>query len=511
MTAVFGALFGLATVASIFALLMQVFPVRGERRAHVPTASAGASAAPLVARPAPPKRVRTPLPSPWRLGELKASHRVVEGEMQRRPFTVALEEAKVPKDQIYRVLKAMEGLYKLDRPGAQDRFAVAMARGDKRVAAFEYEVSRTEIYQARAGEDGVLRAERLDLKVREEEFATAFYVGKDLEASHLAAGLEKGLVREMNKALEGRTSTEAFAEGGVVRVVVVEETALGLFSRYARIKALEVRPPDPAEPPVRAYWFDGESTHAYVDDKGRRPSAGGWRAPVPGAPITSHFNPNRLHPLLKKVMPHNGTDYGAPSGTPVYAAYRGEILVAGERGPNGNLVTIRHPGGIETGYAHLSAFAKGIRAGVKVGTRQLVGFVGSTGRSTGPHLHFSAKKDGKYFDPLDLRLDALEVLPVSERAPFLALKTALDQELEAIPLPEPPPPDPEVVAAVGGGDEDAADAEPAGQEAGAEDAPATRDDEESAPAPRPRGGASKGAPRRADDALVGEDLSGDIE
>ncbi|MCA9624444.1 MAG: peptidoglycan DD-metalloendopeptidase family protein, partial [Myxococcales bacterium] len=287
------------------------------------------------------------------------------------------------------------------------------------------------------------KGERLDMKVREEEFAIAFYIGKDFEKSYQRAGLEKGLGRVINEAFNGRTSVEAFEEGGVVRLVVVEKTALGRFVRYERVRAIEYRPPDPEKAPERAYWFEGQGKGGYVDEKGRKPSAQGWRSPCPGAPVTSHFNPTRLHPVLKKVMPHNGTDFGAPAGTPVYAAFRGEVSWVGMRGASGNLVLIEHPGGVQTGYAHLSRFAPSLKVGDKVGTRQLVGYVGSTGRSTGPHLHFSAKRDGKFFDALELKLDAITLLPVGDRATFMGQKQSLDQALESIPLPEPPAPEPE--------------------------------------------------------------------
>ena len=332
------------------------------------------------------------------------------------------------------------------------------------------------------------------MKVRSEEFAASFYVGNDLVKSYRAGGLESGLIKIINKAFNGQTSTEAFEEGGVVKVIMVETTALGAFVRYDGLRALEYRPPDPAKEPLRAYWFEGESSSGYVDERGRRPSARGWRSPVPGAPITSHFNPKRMHPVLKRVMPHNGTDFGAASGTPVYAALRGSVEYVGMRGASGNLVTIRHPNGVQTGYAHLLRFAKGLKRGQKVGTRQLIGYVGSTGRSTGPHLHFSAKRNRKFFDPLTLKLDALTLLPVSERTRFLKQKAELDAQLQRIPLPEPPEPEPEP--------------EPPAVPESSE----TPDANSHTPAPTTlsSASASESSSDPSED-LLGEDLSGDIE
>jgi murein DD-endopeptidase MepM/ murein hydrolase activator NlpD len=491
MTAVFGGLFGLATMASVVALLIQVFPVENQRElaAQAGTAEAATAAASGDKRPKVKKRTRKLLPSPWRVDELSGSHLVVRGTMKRRSFIVALNEAGVPKKEVYRILKAMDGVRSFDKTGRNHAFAVAMKRGSKRVVAFEYEVDGTEIYQART-KDGLLKGGQLDMKVREVELATSFYIGPKLKESYQAVGLEAGLLRVIDKAFNGRTSHEAFEEGGVVKLIVVEKTALGRFVRYEHLRALEYRPADPSKKPLRAYWFEGAAVRGYVDEKGRRPSNRGWRTPMPGAPITSHFNPTRMHPVLKRVMPHNGTDFGAPNGAPVYAAYRGKVSWVGMHGASGNLVSIQHPGGIQTGYAHLSRFAKGIKTGDRVGTRQLIGYVGSTGRSTGPHLHFSAKRDGKFFNAIELKMDALHVLPVSERARFLQQKKLYDLALEKIPLPDPPP-----------------EPEPA------EEPAAAQAESSEKPAEQPESDTVK--PQQAEpdsgDELLGDDLSGDIE
>ncbi|WP_437894919.1 peptidoglycan DD-metalloendopeptidase family protein [Sorangium sp. So ce124] len=445
MTAVFGGIFGLATLTSLIALLIQGVPVRDERALVAASPATSAAGTDEAAKPSSMPEVktkqRTPLPGPWRISELGKDPSVllVSDVMDRRSFIAALDEKGVPKAQIYRIMKAFDGLRKFDKCGRKDRFTVAMDRSTRRVRAFEYEVSASEIYQARDDAAGRLAGAALDMKIAEEEVVASFYVGKDLANAIRAGGLEPGVLDVIDDALNGRLSTESFEEGGTVRLIAIEETALGMFSRYKKVIALEYRPPDPAEKPVRIYDFKGQEARGTFDERGRQPHAGGWRAPVPGAPVTSKFNPQRMHPVLKKRMPHNGTDFGAPMGTPVYSAYRGVVDWVGPAGPSGNLVTVTHANGVTTGYAHLSRYAPGIKAGMKVGTHQLVGYVGSTGRSTGPHLHFSAKRDGKYFDAETLQLDGERVMPGVDRAAFAATKEALDKRLDAIPLPEPPP------------------------------------------------------------------------
>jgi murein DD-endopeptidase MepM/ murein hydrolase activator NlpD len=122
--------------------------------------------------------------------------------------------------------------------------------------------------------------------------------------------------------------------------------------------------------------------------------------PVAGGVLTSRFGP-RMHPILKKILLHAGVDWAAPTGTPVRAAFSGTIVFLGEKGGYGNFVRLSHADGRDTGYAHLSAFAKNAKIGQAVRAGDVIGFVGTTGRSTGPHLHFELYAGGTTVDPLE--------------------------------------------------------------------------------------------------------------
>lgn len=124
----------------------------------------------------------------------------------------------------------------------------------------------------------------------------------------------------------------------------------------------------------------------------------GLAVPVSGT-VTSGFGP-RMHPILKQVRNHDGIDWGAPIGTPVQAAADGVVVQMGDGGAYGNVIYLDHPGGRQTRYAHLDAFREGLKIGAAVKTGELIGYVGSTGRSTGPHLHFELRIDGKAVDPM---------------------------------------------------------------------------------------------------------------
>jgi len=128
---------------------------------------------------------------------------------------------------------------------------------------------------------------------------------------------------------------------------------------------------------------------------------------------------NRFHPVLKKRMPHYGVDYGAPVGTPVHVTADGVVTLAGRNGGAGNMVRVRHPNGYETNYLHLSRFGRGIRKGVRVTQGQVIGYVGSTGYSTGPHLDYRVRHNGRWVNPLSISSPPVEPLREDRRQRFL--------------------------------------------------------------------------------------------
>ena len=125
--------------------------------------------------------------------------------------------------------------------------------------------------------------------------------------------------------------------------------------------------------------------------------------PINGARLSSHFG-RRRHPILGYTRAHNGTDFAAPTGTPIMAAGNGVVERANRFGSFGNYIRIRHPNGYQTAYAHLNGFARGIRAGSRVTQGQIIGYVGTTGRSTGPHLHYEVHLNGNPVNPMTLDL-----------------------------------------------------------------------------------------------------------
>lgn len=158
----------------------------------------------------------------------------------------------------------------------------------------------------------------------------------------------------------------------------------------------------------QAIWFDNGEVAEYFAPDGRNMKKAFLRAPLNFSYISSQFNPKRMHPVLKRVRPHNGIDYYAPTGTPVYAAGAGVVTRAGYSSANGNHVFIKHPNGIETKYLHFSR--KAVNQGQKVSQGQVIGYVGATGLATGPHLHYEFLLNGVHRNPRTVPLPKVEPL-----------------------------------------------------------------------------------------------------
>ena len=440
LVAIFSALVGIATIASITALFMSI-----ETRAPSTASSAvAASTAPSTAVQSAPeprakaKRQRQKQPGPWRLADARGDgkYRFIEGKVGTDSFLKALEAAGASEAQGYRVLAAMRGVLDLDKCKKTDRFQALIERGTNKLFALEYLAGSEDVYQAKEV-DGRLTGSKLDLKIERAQVLGALsYDGSSFDHSAEVAGFDAGLAKVVQRALDGHMALDELDRGDVIRLVVQEVTVLGEFARYAGVEALELIRVDPKKTHVRIYYWDAPNVRGYYDRDGKAPFEGGWRKPIKDAPRTSPWNPHRVNPVLKKVMPHQGTDFGSPTGTPIGASSFGTVSFLGPAGPAGNLVKVMHPGGVETGYAHLSRFAAGLKVGDKVKRMQLIGYVGSTGRSTGPHLHFSASRDGAFFDPETLNLDGMRTLNAQEREQFKPIMAKYDPMLDGVPMPE---------------------------------------------------------------------------
>ena len=171
-----------------------------------------------------------------------------------------------------------------------------------------------------------------------------------------------------------------------------------------------------------AYRFiHPENGKEYYDSDGNNIKKAFLRAPLDFAYISSHFNPNRMHPILHKIKAHNGVDYAAVRNTPIMASGDGVIKFIGTKSGYGRTIQIKHGGGISTLYAHMESFNKKLKVGSKVNQGQTIGYVGDSGAATGTHLHYEFKVGNKRTDPVRVKLPSAMPVPQEQRENFFAL------------------------------------------------------------------------------------------
>ncbi len=254
-------------------------------------------------------------------------------------------------------------------------------------------------------------------------------------------GLRAGDIIALSEIFEYDIDFATEVRGGDKLGVWIEALSLdGNFVKYGAVHAAR-------------YINDGEATEAYLftptDDKAGYYTDEGMstrkkflRSPLKFSRVASHFSRSRFHPILKKNRPHVGTDFSAPTGTPIRALGNGRVTFAGWRGGYGNLVIIQHDEKYSTRYGHISKFGKGIKNGTNVEQGQIIGTVGATGLATGPHLHFEFRVHG---EPVDfMRQDFPNTEPVSkaDMPRFELERDAVRPHLDKL-LPVGVPDDPE--------------------------------------------------------------------
>ena len=182
--------------------------------------------------------------------------------------------------------------------------------------------------------------------------------------------------------------------------------------------------------------FVQDDVYQYFDENGNSLRKEFLKTPIEFARISSRYSTKRFHPVLKTYRPHTGIDYAAPTGTPIRTVGDGKVVAASYSGNNGNYVKIRHNSVYTTMYLHMSRFGKGIKKGTKVRQGQIIGYVGSTGLATGPHLHFNFYLNGRPVDPLKIEIPPSHPVKDSLRENYDIQKKLVMDELQHINFSE---------------------------------------------------------------------------
>jgi murein DD-endopeptidase MepM/ murein hydrolase activator NlpD len=294
------------------------------------------------------------------------------------------------------------------------------------VISLTFIAPRDKIAQVVSTDDGYI-AQVTDRPLVKGKAIAVGHIKGSLYQSAETAGLPDALVPAFANLFAYELDfTRDIRAGDLFRVVFEEvRDEEGRFVRSGNILAAELYARGKKRSAYR--YKDGNGLIAYYDEKGRPKKKLLLRTPLEFSRISSHFNPHRKHPVLGYTRAHRGTDFAAPTGTPVKASGNGVIEDIGWKGAYGKYIRIRHNGTYKTAYAHLSRYARGMKTGQRVRQGQTIAYVGSTGRSTGPHLHYEVHVNNKAVNAMRARIPAGNPLPKRKISSFRQLVASLKQ------------------------------------------------------------------------------------
>ena len=351
----------------------------------------------------------------------KIEHEIGVGET----FDKILEEYSVEKSEIIQIKKELRKKINLDKLNVDQKFQFTIDQSSSLIKEFIFQVSNTEkIFLTREKETNkfdqkiVVTKLNKDIVYSESIIVDSLYksaTNKKIPANIIIEfariyGFQIDFQRDIRKKDSFQIMFEIFLDD---KKNIIETGNI----LYANLKL--------SGEDNSLYYFDSKENEGHYDNSGKSVQKALMKTPINGARLSSSFG-MRKHPIDGFNKMHRGTDFAAPMGTPIMASGDGVIKKAGWCGGGGNCVVIKHNSTYQTVYAHMSKFAKGIRKGTRVKQGQTIGYVGSTGKSTGPHLHYEVIVNGKRINSQKLKLPSGKTLKGSERKIFETKRIKLD-------------------------------------------------------------------------------------
>jgi len=346
----------------------------------------------------------------------------------------------VDRTTAYNVVEAVRAVYDLKRlqVGQElelDYDALGAAGDTTPLASLNFEVLPGHSISVTRQDDGTFAAKEVIANTHR-----AFSRGEGVIASTLfEAAAEQGIPTDVLSAMVKLFSYDVDFQRDIQKgdtFEVMYEQVLTEDGRAVRNLDIRYASMNVNGTPLKFYAFrQDDSTYEYYNDKGEGIRKALLRTPVNGARLTSNFGMRR-HPILGYSLLHKGSDFGVPTGTPIMAAGDGVVEMRGPNGAYGNYVRIRHNSDYSTAYAHLSRFAPDLAAGKRVRQGQIIGYVGATGRVTGPHLHFEVLLKRKQVNPISVKFPAAQKLEGAMLAKFKQSRAQTDLAFAALDKPE---------------------------------------------------------------------------
>jgi murein DD-endopeptidase MepM/ murein hydrolase activator NlpD len=334
----------------------------------------------------------------------------------------------LPTSVVREIAAALRPVFDVRKVQPDDLYAL-IRDSEGEVISFEIQRGRKTVYRLERSESGELEPSASRLAQERRLLHVAGVIEKSLFESMLALGERPDLVQAFADifAFELDFSTQT-RPGDEFRLVFEKFYDQKGFVEYGHILAAQYRNADRDYTAIRFEDEHGERA-GYYTPEGRSVRRAFLRAPVNYTRISSGYSLARLHPIFKVRRKHEGIDYAAPTGTPVWSVGDGVVAFQGWSGGFGRLVKIRHQGGFVSYYGHLSRFASSLRVGSRVSQKQVIGYVGSTGWATGPHLDFRLARNGRFVNPLTTTFPHGDPIGREDRERFESVRDELLAEL----------------------------------------------------------------------------------
>jgi murein DD-endopeptidase MepM/ murein hydrolase activator NlpD len=354
--------------------------------------------------------------------------RILNRRVERNQvLATALRSAGLDAGQTDRVVAALQGVFDFRKSRVGDQLRLVFRDGE--LDHFDYRQSPVGEWQVRRdGERYVARKREVEVETQvsrvELEVASSLYDAAVTarEDPTIALALADVFAWDIDFYVDVR-------KGDRVRCLVEKVLSKGRLLRYGEVLAAEYR--GEAVGTKRVFrWQLPDGEWSYFQEDGTSARKAFLKSPLKFAHVTSRFG-MRFHPVLEYLKAHQGVDYAAAIGTPVWSVADGTVTLAGNTGAGGNTVCVRHRNGFETCYLHLSSYGAGVRTGTRVAQKQVIGYSGNTGRTTGPHLHFAMKRNGGFVNPLNQKFPRSEPVPASLLARFRETVSPIAASLDA--------------------------------------------------------------------------------
>ena len=336
-------------------------------------------------------------------------------------FGKTFEQTKLSKQESNRILTELKKYININKCKPEEFYEITYSTDtaiEETWTNFKFFPEGQYFYSIDKSTDNVITSEKIELQTTSQIFEVSGTIENSLWESMSASEIKPAIILAYADMFAWQVDFLTDCRQGDIYKLIYEVKTLEKKDTVLSSEILAGQYITATSTNTAIRFINSKGNDGYFDEKGKSVKSAFLKAPLQFKRISSYFTKKRFHPILKYYRAHEGIDYAAPIGTPVSAVGDGIVKKSQYSGGYGNLVIIKHSNGYETYYGHLSKYGKGIKKGVRVKQGQVIGYVGSTGLSTGPHLDFRIKKNGTFFNYLTMKMPPTYTLTGKDKENF---------------------------------------------------------------------------------------------